>query len=160
MHGPHFGDSVVQKVRCVEAEPIRELAGLRQEQEGEAELGDDGNGSTAARLCCCCYDYCGAKRDKWGMEGGGRSLGERPVRRGRGCGARRSASCRRRRRMAATRWRPPDAVRRGTGTRRVSAGAGLGWPAELGQKRGGNSRRKGKAFLFSFSNVQQLKTPF
>jgi hypothetical protein len=65
-NGPHLGDSVVQKVRCVEAEPIRELAGLRQEQEGEAELGDDGNGSTAARLCCCCYDYCGGEEGQVG----------------------------------------------------------------------------------------------
>jgi hypothetical protein len=61
--------------------------------------------------------------------------------------------------MAATRWRPPDAVRRGTGTRRVSAGAGLGWPAELGQKRGGNSRRKGKAFFIFIFKCTAAQNP-
>jgi hypothetical protein len=53
MHGhnsPHLGETVVRKARCVEVEPIRELAGLRQEQEGEAELGDDGNGAAAPLL--------------------------------------------------------------------------------------------------------------
>jgi hypothetical protein len=49
-NGPHLGDTVVWKARCVEAEPVRELAGLRQKQEGEAELGGGGNGAAAALL--------------------------------------------------------------------------------------------------------------
>jgi hypothetical protein len=60
-NGPHLSDTVVWKARCVEAEPVRELAGLRQKQEGEAELGGSGNG-TAARLRCCC---CEARRVRW-----------------------------------------------------------------------------------------------
>jgi hypothetical protein len=49
-NGPHLGDTVVWKARCVEAEPVRELAGLKQKQEGEAELGGGGNGAAAALL--------------------------------------------------------------------------------------------------------------
>jgi hypothetical protein len=53
-NGSHLGATVVQKVRCIEAEPARELAELKQEQEGEAELGGGGNGAAAARLRYCC----------------------------------------------------------------------------------------------------------
>jgi hypothetical protein len=65
--GPHPGDTAVRKVRCVEAEPVRELAGLRQEQEGEAELGGGDNGTTAAWLSSAAAARRG-KRAKCGEE--------------------------------------------------------------------------------------------
>jgi hypothetical protein len=65
MHGqndPHLGATVVRKVHCAEAEPVRELAELRQEQEGEAKLGGGGNGAAVARLRCCCYEAVEMRR--------------------------------------------------------------------------------------------------
>jgi hypothetical protein len=108
--GPHLGDTVERKVRCVEAEPVRELAGLRQEQEGEAELGGGGgNGAVAAQLRRCCY--CEARRSGsrrwrafWRGEGVVGPAGEPPVGR--------------RRRTVFTRWPSP---KRGRGAARAGA---------------------------------------